>query len=34
MAETKKKTATVYVKKSEYETGEGKRCEIVAVNGV
>ena len=34
MEETKKKTATVYVKKSEYETGSGKRCEIVAVNGV
>ncbi len=29
-----KKTATVYVKKSPYETGEGKRCEIVSVNGV
>ena len=34
MAETKKKTVTIYVKKSEYETGSGKRCEIVAVNGV
>lgn len=34
MADTKKKNVTFYVKKSEYETGEGERCEIVGVNGV
>ena len=34
MADTKTKNKSVFVKKSEYETGEGKRCEIVAVNGM
>lgn len=34
MENTKKKNVTFYVKKSEYETCEGERCEIVGVNGV